>query len=131
MAFLHAEVWSNFPNMVEKLGYKIILSISLSVIIKLFTKLGRYCLSNKTKLHTSFIYPTISTTEIGLLYRYELLIHRNSGKMFPKFSLSEYNPKFYSVFYRQDMLFRTNSSYVFQGYLLTFQWFIYLFISTL
>jgi hypothetical protein len=68
MAFLYAEVWSNFPNMVEKLGYKISLWISLSVIIKLLMKLGRYCLSNKTELHTSFINLKISTTEIGLLY---------------------------------------------------------------
>jgi hypothetical protein len=42
MAFLYAEVWSNFPNMVEKLSYKISLWISLSVIIKLLTKLVRY-----------------------------------------------------------------------------------------
>jgi hypothetical protein len=68
MAFLHAEVWPNFSNTVEKLGYKISLWISLSVIIKPLMKLGRYCLSNKTELHTSFTNLTISTIEIGLLY---------------------------------------------------------------
>jgi len=52
MAFLYAEVWLNFPNMMEKLGYKISLWFSLSVIIKLLTKLWRYCLSNKTELHS-------------------------------------------------------------------------------
>jgi len=68
MAYLYAEVWSNFPNMMEKLGYEISLWISLSVITKFLTKLGWYCFSNKTELHTSVIYLTISATEICLLY---------------------------------------------------------------
>jgi hypothetical protein len=71
---LYTEVWLNFPNMMEELGYKISLLISLSVIIKLPTKLGRCCLSNKTELRTSFIYLKISTTEIGLLYCTELYL---------------------------------------------------------
>jgi hypothetical protein len=40
MAILYAEVWSDFPNVMEKLGYRISLWVSLSVITKFLTKLG-------------------------------------------------------------------------------------------